>query len=599
MRFVRWVATGCFLGVVCAAELAPAQEAPADALAERRALDHATRLEQAGRQDEAMRVLEDLLDEQHRSVSGLVLLSQIANRAGEPERALSRAEAAVISDSLDLPALRQIWIRTLQAAGLPDSAVSEARRWIGENPTEASAYLELSGLWARAGDPDRAADALLAGRAALGTHRLFVQELAALQADQGRYAEAAVEWRAMLAWGDPGVEAVARRIREPASVRQAALAALRIELAGPETTVLERKGGLNLALRLAEYTWAREIVAHLAEYLPEPAALEVLRGYVARAREVGDRAGAAWAAESLVERVDSEEETLYWMAVAADLAYEAGDSERAEASFSRLISEAKPGSDLYEMSLRRLFELLAGQDPARAEDLLMTHVALYPEQSRASVEMSVRLARAWLRRGRLERARDAIALVPARDLEEAATQAAVRGRIEILAGRPTAARAHLELAAGVSAGRPGGRIEALEMLTLVEDADSASLAALGRGIVTASQAGDPGPLLESVSDWSAERTPGGASLGSFAAEALDAVGKEEEARTVRISIVEGWPGSPEAARALLDLGRIDRSENPGQAVAWLERLIIEYPESALAPIARRLLVEIQTGVKGA
>ena len=575
------------------------QEAPADAIVERRALDHATRLDQAGREDEAMRALEHLLDEQPRSVSALVLLAQMAERAGEPGRALSRAETAVRADDSGLPALRQVWIRILQAAGLQDSALSVAQRWIMEEPTAVSGYLELSGLWARAGDQERAIDALTAGRVAIGSNRVFVQELASLQADRGSYAAAAVEWRPMLAWGQPGVEAVERGIRDRAAERPEALDALRTELSGPESTILEYKGGLQLALLLGETAWAREIVGRLVEDTPGPAALDVLRDYVARARDAGDLAGAAWAARSLVSRANSDEEIRYWRAIEADLSYEAGDLEAARASFSRLISETNPGSDLYEVSLRRLHELTVAGDPEGAESLLRAHLVHYPERTRVAVEMSVSSALAWLARGRLKRARAAIARVPPADVEEAALQAAALGRVEILAGRPTAARVHLELAAGVPTDQPGVRIEALELLALVERADSAGLVELGRGVVAATGASDPEPLVGSVTRWSAERTPGGERMASFAAQELQAAGWDREARMVRIAIVDGWTGSPEAPRALLELARADRAEDPARAIAWLERLIVEYPESAVAPIARRLLVEARAGGKGA
>jgi len=599
VRVERWVTAACLVLATWSAGPAVAQEEPGAAIVERRALDHATRLEQAGRNEEAMRALENLLEEQPRSVSALVLLAQLSERAGDPGRALPRAEAAARSDDSGLPALRQVWIRTLQAAGLQDSALRVTERWIEEEPAESSAYLELSALWAREGDGQRAIRALHSGRVATGSDRLFVQELASLQADRGSYAEAAVEWRAMLAWGNPGVEAVERWIKDPASRRSEALAALRTELAAPESTVLEQRGGLHLALLLAESTWAREIVARLAGNLPQPGALDVLRDYVVRARDAGDLAGAAWGAESLVSRAGSDEEVLYWMAVAADLYYEAGDSERARASFVGLISEAKPGSDLYGQALRRLQLLIADGDPDRAESLLREHLVLYPELNLAAVRMSVSSARAWLRRGRLDRSRRVVDLVSPGDAEQAALQAAVLGRVEILAGRPAAARSHLELAAAVPAGEPGARIDALGLLALVEQADSAALVALGSGVVAATASGDTGSLIESVSRWSADGTPGGEGMASFAAQELQAAGQDREARSVRITIVEGWPRSPEAPQALMELARADRSDDPGQATVWLERLIVEYPESALAPIARRLLSEWQTGGVGA
>ncbi|MEK6254133.1 MAG: hypothetical protein N2B05_05520, partial [Gemmatimonadales bacterium] len=309
--------------------------------------------------------------------------------------------------------------------------------------------------------------------------------------------------------------------------------------------------------------------------------------------------GAAWAAESLVQRAVTDADALYWLAFAADLSYEAGDLERARTAFSDLLSDAEPGSDLYELSLRRLHELTVDGDPDRAERLLREHLALYPEQTMTSVRMSVRSARTWLRKGRLERARSVIDLVPPADAEQAALQGAVLGRVEILAGRPAAARGHLELAAAVPAGDPGARIRALELLAIVERADSTDLVALGSGVVAATASGDPGPLIESVSRWSAHKSPGGEGMASFAAQELQEAGRMGEARSVRITIVEGWSGSPEAPRALLELARADHLENPGQAVVWLERLVVDYPESAMAPIARRLLAEWRTGTVGA
>ncbi|MBT8478934.1 MAG: hypothetical protein KJO06_08460, partial [Gemmatimonadetes bacterium] len=135
-------AAACIALVAGATDPAFAQESPGAAIVERRALDHSIRLEQAGREDEAMRALENLLEEQPRSVSALVLLRQMAERAGEPRRALARAEAAVGADDSDLPALRRVWIRSLQASGLQDSALSAAQSWIRARPGQAAAYLE-------------------------------------------------------------------------------------------------------------------------------------------------------------------------------------------------------------------------------------------------------------------------------------------------------------------------------------------------------------------------------------------------------------------------------------------------------------------------
>ena len=586
---LRSAVAACLVATLGVAGTAAGQGSSAEAVRERKALDHAAGLVQAGRTDEAMRVLEDLLQEQPGSLSALVLLRQTAENAGVPGRALPWLETAVRDDLTGLPAVRQLWIHALEAAGLRDSALSVAARWTAADPQEPSSYSALSGLRARAGDRAGAIAALEQGRATIGSQRLFTQELALLYADGGLWDGAAAEWRAMLGWGAPGVETVQRHVEGLEVSRAEAVAALRAVLADPEATILERRGGAELALLLGEFRWAREVVADLVGDLPEPGGQDILRDFVTRARNSGDPAGAAWAAESLARRSDTPDGALYWRAVSSDLAYEAGDFAAARAAFERLLAEAPSGSDLFGLALRRLHELWVQEDPERADELLVEHVALYTEQRLASVEMAVRSAQIWMRRGDLGRARVALARVSPGDAEQAALHAGAQGRLEILAGHPEAARPHLELAAAVPAGRPGARINALDLLALVEEADPNGLVDMASAIRSTAASGHSEALLESVSRWSSERTPGGDRMAVFVAQQLETAGQPGMARRVRIEIVQDWPESPAAPRALLELARGDADADPARAKAWLERLIVEYPESAMAPVARQFL----------
>jgi tetratricopeptide (TPR) repeat protein len=589
---------GCAL-LIGGPEIASGQRTPADAAAERQALDHSTRLEQAGRPDEAMRALENYLDAQPASVSALLLLSQWAERYGSPARVLPRAEAAVQADRSGLPATRQIWIRSLYAAGFRDSSVSVARRWIEDEPDAPSAYTELSAIQARAGNLTEAIRILDLGRTNMGSNRVFVQEMAALQAERGSWADAAREWRAMLAWGNPGVEAVELRIVSSGEARSPAVAALQAQVEEQGATILERKGALHLALLLGEFQWAKGLARGLARDLPDPAALEVLRDYVRRATDAGDPAGASWGAAALADQARTEDDRRYWLAVSADRADDAGDPEAAMDMYARLLEGSSPGSDTYGLALRRLHQLVVREDPGRAESLLREHQDLYPVDTRTSTEMSVSTARAWMERGQLARAGEVIALVPPRDPEEAALQGGAMGRLEILAGRPQTARQHLEVATAFPTGQPEGRLEALGLLMLVDEVDSASVAVMAELVAEARRSGDRGPLVVVVSEWSESGLSGGERLADFLARELDMMGAPETAREVRILIVEGWPGSAVAPGALLELARADRTARPDRAGEWLERLIVEHPTSALAPVARRLLAELQAGVAGA
>jgi len=599
MKAARAVMGGWLVFCSLSSGTALGQEGPAAAMVEQREVDRAVSLERAGRADEAMQVIDGLLAEYPGSLSALVLLARIAEETGDPGRALPAAERAVRQGGPGLPTARQVWIRTLQASGLPDSALAITRRWIARDPTDASAYAALSELRARSGNVEGAIRALQEGRTAIGSDHVFVQELAALQAENGRYADAAAEWREMLAWGDAGVEAVGRWLRDPGLSREGALGALREEFESTDATLTQRNGAVRLALLVGEFEWAREVVESTVTALPEAGGDAVLRDYVGLATDAGDPAGAGWAADMLAARSHSPDEARYWTATAAELSLEAGRREAARQSFAHLLSQADPGSELYGVALRRLHELTVRDDPEGAGELLREHLNLYPDDYRESVEMAVRAAEEWLTRGRLERARGVLASVPPRGPEEAALQAPTLGRIELLAGHPGAARPHLELAGELAAAEPGKRIEALEMLMLVEECDSARIDQLGRGLVKSASTNDDGPLLDAVDGWARERPAGGDLLATFAADALSASGRSDAARRVRLVIVERWPSSPAAPRALLDLARDDREAAPEQAEQWLERLIVGYPESAMAPVARRVLAELQGGVPGA
>lgn len=75
-----------------------------------------------------------------------------------------------------------------------------------------------------------------------------------------------------------------------------------------------------------------------------------------------------------------------------------------------------------------------------------------------------------------------------------------------------------------------------------------------------------------------------------------ALGRPDEAeRTLRAAVVPDAPGT--AAAALLELGRFYLGrERREEAVVTLERMILDYPGSALVPQARRLLDQARNAV---
>ncbi len=106
-RFTRPL-LACLALLGCQVASASGQDAGSGAVRENRVLEQAERLERAGRGEEAQRALENLLEDQPVSVSALLMLAQMSERAGEPERVLPWAEEAVRLDDAGLPAVRHV-----------------------------------------------------------------------------------------------------------------------------------------------------------------------------------------------------------------------------------------------------------------------------------------------------------------------------------------------------------------------------------------------------------------------------------------------------------------------------------------------------------
>ncbi|MGH7466263.1 MAG: tetratricopeptide repeat protein, partial [Longimicrobiales bacterium] len=80
------------------------------------------------------------------------------------------------------------------------------------------------------------------------------------------------------------------------------------------------------------------------------------------------------------------------------------------------------------------------------------------------------------------------------------------------------------------------------------------------------------------------------------ADVADAAGIPEDAAALRREIIETLPRTHEAPAALLTLARRVAAdpESDEEARVLLEKLIVEYPRSALAPQARTELQRLQT-----
>lgn len=563
---------------------------------ESRALALAVQLERSGQGREAERVLIELLASQPTASQALAMLAQLTDERGAPDVVLPYAEQAAAQASYDQAAIHQVFIRALAASGRGDEALERARAWIRARPNDITGYGELSSTFEKLGRHDEAVQALLDARRRTADDDVFAQELAVLYERGGQYDAAAREWLRVLAWGEAGVTSVEARLRTPGVDREAVVAALRSALVGGSTGFAALRGGLDLALRLGRGEWARSLAERVVERAPRETRWPILRKYYVDARDRGYPEDARWAAARLAADATDDRDRLQWEAVEASLALELGDAQHARASFERILDEAPKGSDTRRLAINSLVVVQADEDDDAAERLIRLHAEEYPDEQGELADLAIRLSKARVRRGDVAAARRALDLAPRQpsDASVASRLEAQRGHLALFQGRIEEARGHLETAGTIPGGDPGDRTEILLLLDVFSRADSADVARLGQGIFRLRADGSPAALLGAAENW-ARRDDADAAAGlmRLAAGALAHAGHEDAAGQVRRQLVEAFPESTEATGALLALARAELPDRPEAARAWLQRLIIDHPDSALAPVARRLLSEIE------
>lgn len=562
-----------------------AQVSPAS---ERRTVDRAARLLESGRLDEARAELTDLLTRAPASLDAVALLFELSQDSGAYASFLPYAEAAQDAAGGDSDSIRELWVKGLIGAGFADSALYVASRWVAAHPSSELAALSLASSHVARGDAGRGAEALC-DAVDRGIHTLRVETTRAdLLIGLDRVPDAAAVWASLLAFENPAVTEVADDLKglpDP----EVGLDLLIHELEGTGSAVA---AGAFLALRLKDIEGSRGL-ATLVQGEGRPA---FLREYV-READVAELPGeVAWAAHELILLSPRAVDKLRWRAMAADRSLVAGDTARARGELEALTRETRPGDGPHGAATQRLFQLLAA-DASRLDEasaLLRRYAVEYPDSVRVRGVMYGQLAVGHARAGDLDRA-ERILQDARRALEPAALgrMDATGGRLSFWAGArdSTLVRSGRALVeAGLPAREQTGRIR---LATVAQAADSSEIDIIGRaayGFLRDPADFDPGPALRALAG--TPESAGRSTILAYFGEIAAAAGRPDVAYGLRRRVLDRFPASAEAPGALLALAR---SAEPDEARRWLEQLIVGYPESALAPVARRLLVEMGEG----
>ena len=470
------------------------------------------------------------------------------------------------------PTLRAVQLRSLQTLGR-DSLMREAfERWLRDVPRDPVPYREYARLLLQKGNAKRADTVLLRARAALGSEKDLMLEVAQTRAAMGMWVESAAAWRAALATA-PYLEQAAAYALTPTP--PATRDSVRERFFAPPVLVSARR-----ALATLEAAWGSPSNGWLAlrDLPPDTAAASAWLDFAQRA-EAEERWTHAREALQLVLRVRPQQDIALRAAVAA---LNSGDP--GGALFLAPLNAA--GSDSGRVARTYLpvhvRALAALGRPATAERLVGSYEKFLTPTARAQLARSI--AFGWVRVGDMTRARGAlVGAGPDADSSDAA------GWLALYAGDLKTARKLLRTSGDASP-------ELALALAMIARTKADSAVALGQAFLLLARADTTAAATAMVG--TSEKLPELASLLLYTAAQLRAAQKQAvQAEPLWRRVVEQYAMSAEAPAAELEWARSlkTRGENAA-AVSRLEHLILTYPQSALVPQARRDLEQLKNAI---
>jgi len=463
------------------------------------------------------------------------------------------------------PLYHVVHLRTFQLLRRDDALRGAFERWVRDDPRSPAPYSEYARVLIQLGRPASADSVIQRAKSALGTTRDLQYETAQLRAVMGEWEPSATAWRQALA-NDPQLSSAATYALTPtpAGVRPAIRRILAMD--PPER-------GARRALADLEIAWG------------EPqGAWEALRGLppdtetVAVWEDFGDRAmidGRYGLARDALGAAFRARRSPALALKAATAALRAG----APAEVFTLVpisdwpsDPARAATEFLPLHVEALAALGRGNE---AEALLAKYDKYLPPGQHE--RMARLLASAWVHSGDLARAQQSLRAAGA-DADSSETA----GLIALYEGRLDAARALLR------ASRDPGADMAL-VLGIVSRVRGDTAPQLGAAFLALAR-GDSVAAAQRFAE-AAQRHPEAASAILLAAARVHAAREDaKSAIAVWQRIVAQYGSAPEAAEAELEWARaLRRAGDTAGAIAHLEHLILNAPQSALLPQARREL----------
>lgn len=550
-------------------------------------------MERTGAYGEAITLLRRALDREPASAPALVQLERLYRRQGTTGDILPLIRRGLTSDPSAV-FLRQMELRTLVDLGRTQELRRAGNRWLQEERGSETAYREYALALMRTGDLKGAESVLSRGRDAIGRPDALAPQLADLYVKTGRWADAASEWAALVrAEPGMGLEMVSTKLAVLGGAAGPVATALLDQLQGEAG---KEAGELSAiaALYAGQLERARSMAGSLLSTLPS----SERRAFADRFARAADRQSqpgtVAWTYQQVLGDVSNDSTRLALARQIVSFDLNAADTTAALAVLKEMSERDDAVGPARRWASAMRVRLQARVDPGAAQKALAAHARAFPDDPELG-ELTVTVAEADLRANRLNDAEKALS-TPAMDRlrgELRARASALRGYLALYRGRHDEARRALEYAAASLSGEPRGDV--LRILGFLRNGNTAELMA----VAAAHQAmyrGNPAHAAEILVDrlngapTSAAR-PG---IELWAGELALRGDALDRAEPILRSIPERFPDSGEAPVAMLTLAEAKTTAGePAVAMQLLEDLIMKYPKSAIAPIARRRLSELQ------
>ena len=582
----------CFPVLVLAAAVAvsplPGRAQAAGQGGEMAALRDAESRRAQGDLEGAAALLRGVLETRPASVAALLELEQVARLLGDPALVIEPASRFVEADSGSALGY-QVLLRTYTALRRPDDIERTAEAWIRATPDTETPYREIARTWETFGDPGRAVRVLERGRERVGRPDALALERAELYARLGDRNRSLEAWDLALGPEGRGLMVVRRRLATLPDAGAGYMPGIIDRLVAPGSSLGRRRAAIELAIAAGLEDRALDVAQGLAGELPRSERQPFLLDMARRADGARMARLGYWAYSELIAAGGAESRNLALRSRAAELALAVGDTATARETYVELERGAPAGSEERRQAMVVRLEVTAREGRL---DEAMRGIETFRSEFPNSPELDglvAAVAAVALERGEVELARDLV------EGASGPRSAMVRAQLALRAGDVTAARAAYTMAAAGLRGEEATR--ALAMATLLGRLSAPAATLVGRAMEALAQRATEEALALLLEE--SVELPGGdrSAILDFAAGLADRNQMPVEAESIRRTLIEEHPRAPEAPAALLALGRalLRHPESVAAARDLLERLVLEYPGSALVPQARRELDELRRG----